>query len=149
MVHGPSTAHPSLPTSANDLQEQVTANLALAQHLSNLESDLLKTRDHVSAHLISVRALEARWRKAQTQLETRLEPWGPRELHQRLVVSIGEQENLCRGVEESFVDDDAAGTRSEREVNEWIKRVREGRKILHLRQERRRRWDEGRVGGWR
>lgn len=37
----------------------------------------------------------------------------------------------------------------EREVGEWVKRYREARVLFYLRQERKERWDEGRVGGWR
>jgi len=41
------------------------------------------------------------------------------------------------------------GRAEEREVGEWIRRARAERAVLMGRRERRARWDEGRVGGWR
>ena len=79
--------------------------------------------------------------------------FSPPALYQRLSAAVGEQEALCRGLEESFLEgQDATGTdavASEREVAEFVRRLREGRKIAYLRTERKERWDEGRVGGWR
>jgi hypothetical protein len=54
---------------------------------------------------------------------------------------------LCLGLEESFLEEN--GSASEREVAEYVKRVREARRCAYLRRERKRRWDEGRVGGLR
>ena len=41
------------------------------------------------------------------------------------------------------------GKATEKEVTEWVRRIREGATILEKRREMRARWDEGRVGGWR
>lgn len=68
-------------------------------------------------------------------------------LYQRLSGSVQEQEALLRGLEESWLEED--GVASEREVGEFVRRVKEARKTAFLRRERRERWDEGRVGGWR
>ncbi|EGX90217.1 hypothetical protein CCM_06636 [Cordyceps militaris CM01] len=38
---------------------------------------------------------------------------------------------------------------TEREVAEWVKGYREAKVLYYQRQERKERWDEGRVGGWR
>ena len=81
-------------------------------------------------------------------MDRALEPWSPKALHAKLVASIGEQEMLCRALEESFLESQD-GRASEREIAEWVKRYREGRMVLGLRQERRARFEEGRVGGWR
>lgn len=63
---------------------------------------------------------------------------------------VAEQEGICRAMEESFVDDDGAtGKMTEREAQEWVKGYREERKRYYGRKERKERWDEGRVGGWR
>lgn len=79
-------------------------------------------------------------------------------MYGRLVSGIAEQEAIVRAIEESFLDegavdeygrDNAAGKASEREVGDWIKRIREGTAVLERRRESRVRWDEGRVGGWR
>jgi hypothetical protein len=79
-------------------------------------------------------------------------------MYGRLVSGIVEQEALIRAMEESFLEEsgmgnygreNAAGMASEREVGDWIKRIREGTAILERRKESRARWDEGRVGGWR
>lgn len=68
-------------------------------------------------------------------------------MYQRLALGVGEAEGLCEAVEESFLEGE--GEAGEREVGEFVKRVREGRKGVWLRRERKERWDEGRVGGWR
>ena len=68
-------------------------------------------------------------------------------LYQRLSASVQEQESLVRGMEESWLEE--GGRTDEREVGEFVRRVREARRVGFLREERRGRWDEGRVGGWR
>lgn len=80
-------------------------------------------------------------------MDDALQPWSPKAVHARLVGGIAEQEALCRALEESFLDGE--GRAGEREVGEWGKRYREGRKVLGLRRERKARFEEGRVGGWR
>lgn len=61
---------------------------------------------------------------------------------------------ICRALEESFLESGGGGDRdeelaTEREVGEWVRRYRESKKTFYLRKERKGRWDEGRVGGWR
>jgi hypothetical protein len=68
-------------------------------------------------------------------------------LYQRLSASVTEQELLVRGVEESWLEEE--GKVGEREVESWLRRVKEVRRTAFLRRERKERWDEGRVGGWR
>lgn len=91
-------------------------------------------------------------------MDDALSPWGPRAMYQRLVSSISEQEALLRAVHESFLEGggqedgyygDRNGKATEKEVTDWIKRIREGTATLEKRREMRARWDEGRVGGWR
>lgn len=61
-----------------------------------------------------------------------------------------EQAGVCQALEESFLEGEEEGiTATEREVNDWVRRYREARVLYYLRQERKERWDEGRVGGWR
>lgn len=63
-----------------------------------------------------------------------------------------EQGNVCVALEESFLDGEGAGAGAggdEREVLDWVRRYREAKKGYYLRRERKERWDEGRVGGWR
>lgn len=87
-----------------------------------------------------------------------LAPWGPRAMYQRLMAGISEQESMLTAVQESFLEggssgheyDNGVGTKaSEKEVTDWVKRIREGATVLEKRREMRARWDEGRVGGWR
>lgn len=68
-------------------------------------------------------------------------------LYQRLSGSVQEQEQLIRSMEESWLEEE--GTAGEREVGDFVRRVKEARKVGFLRSERKERWDEGRVGGWR
>ena len=73
--------------------------------------------------------------------------FAPPGLYHGLSAAVAEQDALCRGMEESFVEGE--GRASERELVEFLRRYREARKVGWLRRERRERWDEGRVGGWR
>lgn len=95
-------------------------------------------------------------------MDVALQPWSPKAMYGRLVSGISEQEAIVRAVEESFLDeggvgggggggvgDYGQGMAGEREVGEWVKRIREGTAVLERRRESRARWDEGRVGGWR
>ena len=91
-------------------------------------------------------------------MDDALSPWGPRAMYQRLVSSISEQEALLRAMQESFLERSGEedpyygggnGKASEKEVTEWVRRIREGTTTLEKRREMRARWDEGRVGGWR
>lgn len=146
-LHDPTTIHPSLSASQASLQGLLAQNITLATSLIQLLPTLAHTRDAVSAHLLSVRALERQWKNKQTELERELESFGPRVLYRRLVEEIADEETRCRAVEESFLEGE--GVIGERETSEWVKRVRESRRLVYLRRERRARWDEGRVGGWR
>jgi hypothetical protein len=76
-----------------------------------------------------------------------LKQFSPMALYQRLNAGVAEQELLVRSVEESWLEEGRLA--DEREVEGFIRRVREGEKARFLRGERRSRWDEGRVGGWR
>lgn len=84
-------------------------------------------------------------------MDLALAPFSPASLYQRLVQGIHEQAAVCNALEESFLDAEAEanGPASEREVADWVRRYREAKVQLYLRQERKERWDEGRVGGWR
>ena len=84
-------------------------------------------------------------------MDAALEPWSPKALYQRLSAAIAEQEAVCQAVEESFLEDgeEGGGVSSEREVADWVRRVRSEGAKLEARREARSRWDEGRVGGWR
>lgn len=78
-----------------------------------------------------------------------LSPFAPASLYQRLGAGLAEQEGVCGALEESFLDGEGGGEATEREVLEWVRRYREARRGYYLRRERKERWDEGRVGGWR
>ena len=75
--------------------------------------------------------------------------FAPASLYQRLGQGVQEQAGVCQAMEESFLDADDGVMETEREVGEWVRRYREARTLYYLRQERKERWDEGRVGGWR
>jgi hypothetical protein len=79
-----------------------------------------------------------------------LRDFSPPALYTKLNAGVGEQDALCRGLEESFLEGEGGGGQaSEREVSEFVRRLREARKVGYLRRERKERWDEGRIGGWR
>ncbi|KAL1883855.1 hypothetical protein VTK73DRAFT_7643 [Phialemonium thermophilum] len=161
LTHAPQTIHPSLRASHEHLARALVDNIDLANRLRDLEVRLASARASTQAQLLSTHALERAWRARQGDMDAALAPFYPGSLYQRLAMAVNEQEGVCRALEESFLDgglaggtagaDDAglAGLASEREVMDWIRRYREAKKLYYLRRERKERWDEGRVGGWR
>jgi hypothetical protein len=151
--------HPSYQSSLVPLESAIQANLALSQQVSQLEAQLRQLRDETGQLLLNHTSLQTQWRRKQSEMDDALAPWGPRQMYQRLIASIGEQEALLRAMQESFLEGgnpgDAYygstndGKAGEKEVTEWVKRIREGATTLEKRREMRARWDEGRVGGWR
>lgn len=79
-----------------------------------------------------------------------LAPFAPASLYQKLNQGLLEQEGVCAALEESFLEGSGDGSlATEREAGDWVRGYREAKKLYYLRQERKERWDEGRVGGWR
>jgi hypothetical protein len=98
--------------------------------------------------------MERQWRAKQAEQDSALRDFSAPALYQRLSAASQEQELLCEGLEESFgmdggVGDEEGKKASEREVNEFVKRLKEARKLAYMRREQKERWDEGRIGGWR
>lgn len=150
LTHAPSTAHPSTLASTDALSTSLTENIDLATHLLECEKRLAHTRAATQALLLSTHALERQWRAKQSEMDHALSPFEPACLYQRMVAGLHEQEGVCAALEESFLDGAGeGGMASERDVVDWVKRYREARRNYYLRRERRDRWDEGRVGGWR
>ncbi|PGH29381.1 hypothetical protein GX50_07861 [[Emmonsia] crescens] len=151
LLNSLATTHPAYPATQAHLTTLLTANKQLATHLLSLETHLQGLRASTQSLLLHHQSLELSWRKKQSEMDAALEPWSPKALYQRLVAGIAEQEAVCRAVEESFLESDqgSEGKASEREVVEWVRRVRGEGARLESRREMRARWDEGRVGGWR
>ncbi len=154
LVHSADTTHPCLPASTASLQQLLAANLSLANSLLTLEAHLKRQREGAQSRLLALRGLERQWRAKQAEQDAALRDFSPPALYQQLSAAVAEQEALCRGLKESFLEGDGGvggdgGVATEREVMDFVKRIREGRKIAYLRRERKERWDEGRVGGWR
>ncbi|KAF2856259.1 hypothetical protein T440DRAFT_103622 [Plenodomus tracheiphilus IPT5] len=153
IIHNPETTHPSLPASTAPLKALLTQNIGLAESLKQLEAHVQHQRDLTQSRLLALRALERQWKAKQTEQDEALRDFSPPALYQRLNAAVSEQEALCRGLEESFLEGEGYGgeeaVASEREVTDFVRRLREGRKVAYLRAERKERWDEGRVGGWR
>ncbi|CAH0026438.1 unnamed protein product, partial [Clonostachys rhizophaga] len=90
------------------------------------------------------------WRQKQSGMDHALAPFAPANLYQRLSQGVQEQGGICQAMEDSFLEGEEEGAMAtEREAGDWIRRYREARVRYYLRQERKERWDEGRVGGWR
>ncbi|KAL4781002.1 hypothetical protein BJX76DRAFT_26089 [Aspergillus varians] len=144
-----SATHPSYNTHQETLQTLLKYNQDLAHHLLDLQSQLTTLRSSTENLLLKHQSLEVSWRKKQTEMDAALAPWSPKALYQRLSAGISEQEAVCLAVEESFLEGEHHGKASEKEVTDWVRRVRgEGAKLAD-RKEAKARWDEGRVGGWR
>lgn len=145
-----STLHPSYTASQQELFSLLESNKALTMHLLELQSCLESLRASTESLLLTHQSLEVSWRKKQAEMDTALAPWSPKALYQRLVAAVAEQEAVCQAVEESFLEGDREhGRASDREVTDWMRRVRAEAAKLESRREARARWDEGRVGGWR
>lgn len=150
LTHSPQTIHPSLAGSHSSLQTALAANVDLASHLGELETRLSRQRAATQAQLLSTHALDRQWRQKQSDMDHALAPFAPASLYQRVSQGVQEQAAVCRALEESFLEGEEEGsTVTEREVGDWVRRYREARVQYYLRQERKERWDEGRVGGWR
>ena len=148
LAHSTSAAHPSLAAAQEPLQAALNENIALASHLNEVEAHLTHLRSSTQAQLLSAHALERQWKQKQSDMDRALAPFAPSSLYQRLGQGVQEQEMVCRALEESFLEGDG-GVATEREVAEWVRRYREAKKVYYSRRERKERWDEGRVGGWR
>ncbi|TGJ83108.1 hypothetical protein E0Z10_g5665 [Xylaria hypoxylon] len=162
LTDSPTTMHPSLAQTQDTLLAALTENVALAQHLTELETRLSHQRASTQAQLLSAHALDRQWRSKQADMDTALAPFAPTALYTRLSQGLQEQEMLCVAMEESFLegegtqgvgnnggDDARDGLATERETLDWVRRYREARRLYYLRQERKERWNERRVGGWR
>jgi hypothetical protein len=148
LAHSHPTAHPSTAASQEPLQAALAENISLASHLNELEARLLHLRASTQSQLLSTHSLERQWRQKQSDMDRALSPFSPSSLYQRLSQGVQEQEMVCRALEESFLDGDG-GLATEREITDWLKRYRDSKKLYYSRMERKERWDEGRVGGWR
>ncbi|KAK3680512.1 hypothetical protein B0T22DRAFT_438251 [Podospora appendiculata] len=150
LTHSSQTTHASLTSSNGVLQAALAENMDRAAHLLDLEAHLAHQRSATQAQLLSTHALERQWRAKQADMDHALAPFAPASLYQCLNQSLNEQEGVCYALEESFLEGDGDGApATEKEANDWVRRYREAKKLYYLRQERKERWDEGRVGGWR
>ncbi|KAJ4417446.1 hypothetical protein N0V85_001833 [Neurospora sp. IMI 360204] len=150
LTHSPETIHPSLQASHDALQSALAENVQRAAQLLNLEARLANQRSLTQAQLLSTHTLERQWRAKQAEMDHALTPFAPARLYQRLSQGLQEREAVCCALEESFFDSSGDGApASEREASDWVRKYREAKKLYYLRQERKERWDEGRVGGWR
>lgn len=148
MAHARKTAPSSVAAAQEPLKASLAENIALASHLKEVEARLDHLRSSTQTQLLATHALERQWRQKQTDMDRALAPFSPSSLYQRLNQSVQEQEMVCRALEESFLEGDG-GVAAEREVTEWVRRYREAKRLYYSRRERKERWDEGRVGGWR
>ncbi|OAA39678.1 Modifier of rudimentary, Modr [Metarhizium rileyi] len=146
----PCSSHECTQTSYEALSSALRQNSLLARHLATGGSRLAMQRSTTQAQLLSTHALERQWRQRQADMDHALAPFSPASLYLQLVQGVQEQALVCQAMEESFLEGEGEGVpASEREATEWIRRYREARVLCYLRQERKERWDEGRVGGWR
>ena len=146
--HSRETVHPSTSASDESLQAALRENIALASHLNDVEARLSHLQASTQAQLLSAHALERQWRQKQSDMDRALSPFSPSSLYQRLGAGLQDQEMVCQALEESFLEGDGA-VATEREITEWVRRYRDAKRLYYSRRERKERWDEGRVGGWR
>ncbi|KAF3909878.1 hypothetical protein ABW21_db0206818 [Orbilia brochopaga] len=164
--------HPAASQNLTVLTTTLTANTAHATRLQSLSAAVDHQRATTSATLLSTRQLERSWRDKENEMDVALARFSARALHARLGQAVGEADAVSRALEESFLEDDglgdadgefvaaAAGTSTGtttagggavkgKDVDNFVKSYRGVRALYHLRKERKERWDENRVGGWR
>ncbi|KAJ5160472.1 Modifier of rudimentary Modr [Penicillium canariense] len=144
-----SARHPSHTTRQQNLESLIQVNKDLATRLIDLQNHVSDLHAQTETMLMTHQSLEVSWRKKQTEMDAALAPWSPKALYQRLSAAIVEQEAVCQAVEESFLDGNHQGRATEKEITDWVRRVRAEAAKLAARKEAKARWDEGRVGGWR
>ncbi|KAJ5610855.1 Modifier of rudimentary Modr [Penicillium lagena] len=149
LISALSSLHPSSTSRQQNLESLIAVNKDLATRVLEMQNHLADLRASTETMLLTHQSLEVSWRKKQTEMDAALAPWSPKALYQRLSAAIAEQEAVCRAVEESFLDEDHQGRASEKEIADWVRRVRAEAAKLAARKEAKARWDEGRVGGWR
>ncbi|KAM3436112.1 hypothetical protein NHJ13734_005270 [Beauveria thailandica] len=165
LTHAPTAAHPSLTASHAALASALSSNAALGAQLGGMGARLAGARSATQAQLLSAHALERQWRQRQSDMDHALAPFSPAALYQALAHGVQEQAQVCQAMEDSFLEGGGGGRGdgapgggggggagellTEREVAEWVKGYREAKVLYYQRQERKERWDEGRVGGWR
>lgn len=147
MLNNPETSHPSVTASQAPLKRLLQSNLELATAVNNLEERLMAQRKYTESHLLALRALEQQHRTKIGDTEHLLQDFSPMALYRRLNAGIQEQDNLLKTTEESYLEQN--GIASEQDISAFLRHVREIKRTAFLRNERRKRWDEGRVGGWR
>ncbi|KAG5981291.1 hypothetical protein E4U55_003107 [Claviceps digitariae] len=148
LAHAPSSAHESTRSSHALLAAHLHHNSHLATQLSAAASRLSQQRSTTQAQLLATHALERQWRQKQADMDHALGAFSPASLYQQLGQGVQEQGFVCEALEESFLEGED-GAAEERDLADWVRRYREARVLWYLRKERRERWDEGRVGGWR
>ncbi|KAJ5946644.1 hypothetical protein N7454_003483 [Penicillium verhagenii] len=144
-----SSHHPSHTARQQNLESLLQVNQELANRVLETQKHVAELRASTETMLLQHQSLEVSWRKKQTEMDAALAPWSPKALYQRLSAAIAEQEAVCQAVEESFLDEDHHGRATEKEIADWVRRVRVEASKLASRKEAKARWDEGRVGGWR
>ncbi|KAI2790234.1 hypothetical protein POX_d05741 [Penicillium oxalicum] len=149
LISALSAQHPSHVARQQNLESLLRVNQDLAARLLELQNHVSELRSQTETMLLTHQSLEVSWRKKQVEMDAALAPWSPKALYQRLSAAIAEQEAVCHAVEESFLDEDHQGRATEKEIADWVRRVRAEASKLAARKEAKARWDEGRVGGWR
>ncbi|THY36933.1 hypothetical protein D6C99_10073 [Aureobasidium pullulans] len=147
LLNDPENTHPSIPASQETLRRILDSNIQTASSLQQVESRLSHQRAATQSRLIALRALEQQHKSKIIETEDTLKGFSPMALYQRLNASAQEQDALVKGIEDSFLDE--GGLAPDREVQDFVRRLREAKRVAFLRNERKERWDEGRVGGWR
>lgn len=147
LLSNPETSHPAIAASQSELEPIIQSNIALASAVEALGQRVASQRTATQARLLALRALEQQHRSKISETEDASRNFSPGALYQRLNASSTEQQQLLRGIEQSWTDE--PGQASEREVNEWVRRVKDASRAAFLKKEKKARWDEGRVGGWK
>ena len=134
------------------MQQLLDTNISLANSLEQTEAQVLHQRSVVQNHLFALRAQEQQYRAKIAETEAAVREFSPARLYQQLSAGVGEQNTLCTTMADSFLESGGdgpgqIGAAGERDISDFVKRIREASGTAFLRKERKERWSEGRVGG--
>ncbi|KAF8476906.1 hypothetical protein BDZ91DRAFT_843652 [Kalaharituber pfeilii] len=143
------STHPTSDQCSAAVSDALTQNINLATRLQALERNLIHLREHAERKLLEAKAMERSWREKEKEMYVALQPFSPPALYNRLMSAVAEADSMSEALEASFLEERGTGKEGAKDIGEFVKEYRTMRKTYHLRKERKERWDEGRIGGWR
>jgi Modifier of rudimentary (Mod(r)) protein len=133
-----------------------------AERILTREEEVRQARKAAEGKLAEAKDLEAQWQAKQAEMDaalkvnpgdsaapcqesrlTRGQPFSPPALYAKLETLVTETEVLSETLATSFLEGE------EGDVSDFIREYRALRKQYHIRRERKEKWQNGQIAGWR